>query len=480
MKKYSAIGLCFLTAVGCGGGGGSSTKPETTKPPVVSQNTYSITIQEQDYCGNVTPVSNAKLMVHNSNFTSSQIISANSSGTISYSTTESKKSLSLLIPNYDKTTSEMTQLAVRTFVEHPIKAMGELTLQSGDQSMCGCQTTDIHVDNDTHQVSNHVKVSVNGTAVQAPIVTSTGVIVENYQVCQTQNGEYDLYGVTLEYPELGEFYAAEANAFQPGVRLNASLTPLPLQLNVLTPIDAHLSQVQGVYQYKNAKVAWRTPVGTSIDSIHVYPLANNDFNMAFVSSRDSSIDIPGTVYSHVRKYNAVDFTGTPPSIDLELSDIAQIELTSLATNSAAAYDFSSHADFDYLYVYVDTSNTQTGYTTFWNITAPTSGDLGPLFDGIDFDQIYNEFGISPTFDDAVASFALYGYKNISGYQDYINNHLEERNRAAMDARWDNLTGVSVFAVFQDVNLIPGQPLDVDNYSVTKGEQRAENSPHFVF
>ncbi|GLX78994.1 hypothetical protein tinsulaeT_23340 [Thalassotalea insulae] len=442
MKKTALFSLLLLTAACGGGGGGSSstnintqstnsTNPTTPVEPV--KNILKVKVEYQDYCGNKTTSSDARLIIHNADFTSKEVISPDEDGVMVYEDESDKANVSIAyIGNADD--EGYVQLRVKTIVEQPLADIGSIYVKTGDKSQCNCQTTDIRVDSDSDILSGEFRVGNDGRSSYPFEYTDTGILLKGNITCHVNSEGFGDKFVRITAPYYGGSVAAFKNKFQGTEVLTTDYIGEAFNFDV---IGNGLSAPVRMYEVRSGeRVIQRDFSWYDDDNSPFYYYLIDGVNKAYITAWEGEhLNVDGIESIEFSSHGAKKFEPQGNN-DIVLSNLDSNEFVYLISDDSSGYDFTTYDEFDVFHMRVTAKTANNENALWWEITMPLHGTI-PEISSIDLESIIADWKIRNDVTLVSSTIYLDGYEGVSGYQDYLQHKATEFSYLDGETRWDN-------------------------------------------
>ncbi|GLX78993.1 hypothetical protein tinsulaeT_23330 [Thalassotalea insulae] len=462
MKKRVLLPLLLLTAA-CGGGGGSSsssntnpTNPTTSVDPVT--NVLKVKVEYQDYCGNKTASHDARLIIHNADFTNKEVISPDEYGVMVYEAESDKANVSIVYPGFtDK--EGYVQLRVKTLMEQPLLDIGSITLKTEDRTLCHCEDVDLKVDSTSDLLTGDFNIKVNALQKVSYESTETGVLIKGYEACHVNSQGFGDKLVTITAPNYGGSVAAYKKGYQPSDILTTEYQGESFLFNVIGS-----NSVFRIYEtWADGELFRRDFLWNDSSPFYYYPY--NSLNKEYIAGwgyETVNVDLENAVFERYvsKRYDPLGDN------DIILPDLSSDDFVNAIQSDFSSYDFSAYTDFDFLNMEViGREEDDESLEFFWQIIMPLKGQF-PEFSHLDIENIIADWKLKTNVNLISTSIALEGYQEVNGYQDYITNNHTEFKFLADETRWDEFKSVyfGVDVAVADIDIPMGNIKPLANFT----------------
>ncbi len=189
MKK-TALALVTASLIsGCGGGGSDSenlSRPPTTSP---STTTYTYTAVSTNSCGMTAPQSDAVMLVHNDDFSTREVIRADSNGEMALTVTDGD-TVNVSVFTTSQYGEQPATLNISTYVDADPDAIRKNFVNAGlEDALCECANITLSIQN-PEITNDQVEVIVNDNFVFQPWSTDTSSLEYATEVCRAPDGNW--------------------------------------------------------------------------------------------------------------------------------------------------------------------------------------------------------------------------------------------------------------------------------------------------
>ncbi|QBG36443.1 hypothetical protein [Litorilituus sediminis] len=412
LKTISLISICSLITA-CGGGGSSSTTPDNSNSGTNTSNTLSLVAKYKDACGNEVLASDAALLIHNEDYSNKEIITADQNGKLTYQSTNSTQTISIVMPGQNKV-GNITPINIATFIDYPIKDMGEFIDYTYETDACSCQTFNLQVS--TPARANDIgQGKIFGIEGAANISSYRGQNhFDNFMVCKKQSGDWPLVSTIINFDSPSESFAAYIpdianttviNAENQGKIVDISTNDYSANKRVTTVINELNSlrsytfdSSQNVYAFEHSDVKYYDVSAYTVDFMYQFPEV--DEAVFIKSSTNNTTDID-------------------KSFDLPIPDIAADKLLDILISDSGHYDLSQSASLDYMAVGLNALSAGEDILN-WTVIAPASGQV-PQIENIDISNFISDSALESATDEIELTAITKSLSGIDGYQDYLSS-----------------------------------------------------------
>ena len=426
MLKISALMGFRLVVMGCGGGssgGGVAGNSGGNTSGGSAQQTLSAKLQYKDRCGTITPASDAALIIHNTDLSNDKVIFANANGEVSYQTSASTTTFSTIM--YDKNLVANTHpLSMQTFIDHPIINVGEITLNTQDDSTCICQTSELKVTLPDPSASVQTATLRGARSYSSGIKQMGSVTFANVEYCKNSEGQWPLISVFANTFQ-NEAFGAMVKNIAEVTEVNATLQGIPVLVDSDTTYRQASTVVNGQYYFRNN-------VSNFPDDVYGFEADDVDFYLIDAYDFEDIYGVEGVDSAYVLTVSSVSTNDLSQSYYLSKPYVDYTELTKILD---APGSYAIEANYGYDYVFVNLNANSSGKALFsWQLTAPLSGNALD-FDKINIDQFMNESVLDAYVDNTEIDLGVSGYEGIDNYQEYLNKIVDKKPSDGSSPLW---------------------------------------------
>lgn len=412
LKTISLISICSLITA-CGGGGSSSTTSDNTNSDSNTSNTLSLVVKYKDACGNEVLASDAALLIHNDDYSNKEIINADQNGKLTYQAANTQQTISIVIPGQNKV-GNITPINIATFIDYPVKDMGEFIDYTYETDACSCQTFNLQV-NTPARANDIGQGRIFGIEGAANISSYRGQNhFDDFMVCKKQTDAWPLVSTVINFDSPSESFAAYipdianttvVDAENQGkvvdittndYSANKQVTTVINELNSLRSYTFDSSK--NVYAFEHGDVAYYDVSAYKVEFMHQFP--DVDEALFIKSSTNNTTDIN-------------------KSFDLPLPTIAADKLLDILVSDSGHYDLSQTASLDYMAVGLNALSAGEDILN-WTVIAPASGQV-PQIENIDISSFISDSALESATDEIELTAVTKSLSGIDGYQDYLVN-----------------------------------------------------------
>lgn len=411
MWKLISVFLSSLTLIACGGGSDSSEGNTNsggfgTGGSGSPNSVLTLTAMQNSACSDDTPSTNAKLIIHNDDFSERTVLSPNAMGVFNYETQNNHISVSLI--TYREIRAVGIQTDIKTFIDVPVTNLGTFTTTHVADCQCSFETVTIASVQGTGEIES-AWVSIGASTASADKYTaSADEIILVVNICHSTNEEQIITG-TLHLTD--EEWTIPPQTYSQGMTVNASVLSDSVSVNIDPGANAY------IYSYIDGTAAYRSRISLSGENIGV--------------ASDPSVDYHSVRSTLVEEYESSDFSQAhainmktnysrivAATNDMSFSDVNFSEIYSTVIGESNEYNFShlSFADSFQVTTALSASSNQFDILS-WTINMPVSGSF-PNVDLWDYSSYVDTSGALLGTPEVLSIQAhLYGYKNILSYDE---------------------------------------------------------------
>ncbi|QOL25853.1 hypothetical protein LP316_00595 [Thalassotalea sp. LPB0316] len=454
--KTSFIALASAVALfSCGGGSSSSSTTNNNNNSGQSSNNKTFRIQAvyEDSCGNESPVTQASLIIHGSDFSNEQIISANANGVMTYSTSASTRDVSIVMPDIIEVAG-VNPIEVVTTLEQPMVDAGKIRYYTSDSSQCECRTLNFDAVASARASDYPIFGALGGVDGYS---SSSNLGQYNYtQVsqCKPISGNYGAISSMISFDNPDEAFGA----FMPSASTDYFVVDQTLvgsQVSINT--DEANSKQAATYTGRDSHFR-NYAFGYDDTPLYAFDHDDADYYRVTAYNFEDIYGIEGVDRADVFYLNAMNSEDINQTFDLPLTAIDYMELAQLLNGDQPNYDLSHYSGFDFISMTVS-ARSANGRLFDWYMRAPTSGQL-PSIENLDTNAFIPDSTVESLIDTVNFRIGIYGYQGISSYNDYLaklsTNDGSPATRVSSD--WNNYFGSRLSLTMSNVDLSPLKPL----------------------
>ena len=421
MNRNIISAALVLTLSGCGGSESSSnsTGPTPTVPGKIS-----IKAVYSDECGNEISATDAKLLIHNSDFSSKEMISADANGEMHYSSSRSTETISIVTRGVNDIDGVMP-LSLTSYIDHPVVDMGTIKIRTFDTSQCSCQQNDLNVSTPARPLDiGQLKTSVAYYNTLKNSVGSSQVL--GLKQCFKADEDVKLMSAQMKYAAPDESFGVLIPDFMQVSSVDAVTQGQLVNINSDSTYRSTAAFIDGNYYLRNT-------VRSSDENVYSYPFEETEFHVVDAYEFDFLDDIPDVDEAYIYTLSRQRSTNINQTFDLPLIKIDYNELFEILGSDSGSYSLSNTTDFDVINLAMIGSG-YAGTMLDWYIYAPMSGQV-PNLDNLDLSVfISNEELASRISNIRMEAFAS-GYQGISNYNDYLNSIIDIEREDFIQPKW---------------------------------------------
>ena len=479
MKKYT-VTLSLLAATvlsGCGGGSGgessvpngsnntnsntnSNTNTSQTSTPAVTLKTLTVKAVYEDLCGNRTPATNTSLIIHDDEFLTEQVITADSDGNISYQSADEKKNVSIVIPAKYQVTGGHTPIEAWTIAQQPLQDMGVYVVKTEEKEACNCKVIDeieINFPREARSLSNRLQGAFNQNVI-GQSKFSDRVNYYNVEVCQNATGEWPILssGNVLGQPDEAFGTIITESDYRSGsVIKETDLIGFPITINTPSSYGKRVyTVINGVphFYYESLQ-----------DQLFGYDIPEADYNVVYVNN--DALELTNDDLKNVESFALSNLDGRATSLsnddsmykvvpnltetfNFDRSEFKQGGLPQAVlkavTSGVRDYDISQFAEVDVMAVHFSLNVPSYDNLIDWSFIGPASGTL-PLLENIDVSRYLDIEAVKAVAVNSHINIYAYGYDEINSYADYVRYRPElDELESRLLPRWNSYTRTSAY------------------------------------
>ncbi len=450
-KSLSVFLVSLLFA--CGGSTDSSGSSDTSNSTTL--NTLSIMAKYKDSCGNETAATDAALLIHNSDYSNKEIIYADANGLLTYTTSNTYETLSILMRDEDEVNG-IKPIYLTTFIDQPVINIGNHYQYTNSIYACQCDLFDLDV-NIPDRANDVGQGRISGMYIDGNVDNIEGTTnFSGVLACKKTAGSWPLISTFIGYTNPDEGFAATIPDISIMSVTSANLKGIPVSITTNDEATTQVSTViDGKYHLSNYRFELADNVyGFSVDSVDFYSVSAYRFESLY-----DLLNVDDAYFFTVSSENDSNLNKT---FDLPLPEIDYLVLLDILMSDYGEYDLSYLPNMDYLSVGIQaTYDYQTVLS--WDLIAPMSGKV-PNIENIDLSAFISKDILDASVDTIEMNISTQGYDGIDGYQDFMNSKIELTNDNRNLDKWskyesiyfemttNNFTGVSSPTV-QTVNKV---------------------------
>lgn len=402
--QVAILFLLALIASGCGGGGGDSSPipaPETEPAPTPAPEPepepepeplqLTVSVRSLNECGMYTPQTDAKLIIHNDDFSNQSVHAADSNGAFAVELLSERATVSVWSKSKGSGTPEYVE--IDTFHQVTATDIGKITNSyfEDDDPNCECVDTSITLVNPSED-GRPESVSIVDREFFSYETAESGTTVESYQVCLEINGQLPALTATLSYDDtsgLTRTYAGKVTDYSLSENIVIDVTTLQQQNDIF--INDELPE-----QFSTTSRAI-SQTGELLYSVRQSNRFNNNaayfiepeisFNQLFTYSFDRT---PYTTLPDQRLYTGAGKSLSSLSGPIDFSFFEREIFANSVEDSLGKeeHDFSASAGADVFTLTTRVRDESNNRILNWRIVAPASGSLAGIenfsIDGVNF------------------------------------------------------------------------------------------------
>lgn len=421
MYKLSVVAAASLLLIGCGGGSGTSSGAIGGNGGS-TQNTLSLTLKYENICGQVTPATDAAILIHKNDMSNEKIIMANANGQVEYKSSASTVTFSTIMRDTNLV-ANTHPVYMRTFIDHPMINADEVVLYTQDESSCTCQTSDLKVNLPVNAFVETARLSgVRSTGNMQMEVGS--VFFSNVEYCQNSAGQWPLVTAFVKSIQ-NEAFGAIVNDIASVSEVEANLPGVPLSISADDPNVQVYSWIEGNSYFRNYDHNYSNDVyGFEADEVDFYSIDAYDFTDIY--------DVEGVDLAYILTSSAVYTDNLYQNFYLQKPELDYLALVEII-DGPGNYAVEDNYGYDYVVVSLD-ANYANEPLLSWNIIAPLSGNAINV-DNIDISQFISDSLLENYVDGTLISIGARGYAGINGYQDYLTKMIGREPADSLNSLW---------------------------------------------
>lgn len=421
MNRSIIATALLLTLSACGGSGGSS---KTTTPSPTVPNTITVKAVYTDECGNETSATDAKLIIHNNDFSNKEIVSADANGIMTYSSSNASETVSIVTRGGIDVDGVMP-INLTSYIDHPVVDMGTIETRTYDTSQCSCQQSDLIVSTPSRPLDiGNLNTSIYYYNTINNSVGSSQAL--GLRQCFQVDESVKLMSAQMKYSAPDELYGVLIPDFTQVSSVDAVIQGQPVNINTDSSSRRVAAFIDGAYHLINST--------RSIDeNVYSYQFENTGFYVVDAYDFNFLDDIPNVNEAYTYTLSRQRSTNINQTFDLPKYTIDYNELFEILTSESGSYSLSNTTDFDFINLAM-LGRGYGGNMLDWYIYAPTSGRV-PNLDNLDLSVFISNEDLTPRIDTLTMEIFATGYKGINNYTDYLNSIIDIEPEDFIQSKW---------------------------------------------
>lgn len=440
MKLLPVGFLPVILLSACGGGSDDSGSTPTPNGPT---ETFTYTAVNVNTCGIETPQTDAVLLVHNDDFSTRQVIEANSNGELRV-TVEQGQNVTLSFFTASYSSNNVGQVNINTYIDAAPASIRQ-TFSSFTPGNDGCECTDVTVNiSNAILPERHDSVILNQALLDTNWSDETLSGQYTTSVCRAPGESWPALSASTYFGAPDEYYTGILSDYSVNELIGfpvenlaerVDIIPGPLSypgINQVISTSAAIVDNNAIFsEYRNIADAGTANFFTD-EEIDVHAFAS------IVDAGDIAVADPDIGSMRVRSYSRRYVTDLPSQpIDFNHIDYSIVDAELDRSAELDTFDFSAAgADL----VVVSTSLTDINGSTVltWSIVTPAQGDFTAL-DEIELEDanhpLLNNQSIELS-DEVYMDFLIYRFDELNSY----SRALEATEIGAYSGRHELISG----------------------------------------
>lgn len=415
-KMFKVVTVAFVGSLLSACGGGASSSENNAAPAVPSSPIsyhFSASVIDVNNCGAHEVNADVELLVHDENFAIVQRITANEKGELAFTSEQQNTTVSFV---FDTQTQETNRLDIISYIDYPVRAMGELKRQVYNDANCQCAAPEIAL-SVPNRASDNFRVNLNVPFTHSRVLYSPdNAILQGVSVCRAMGTPWPTVAGLSKFTEPDEawgFVIEDADFFAlESVSVAANIKVSKVTYTVENPA----TYTEGIWTQFNTQLDDQTQLS---DGEYFALIDNAKTYQAIAEAMDLATDEQsGELKSATHWSHSESVQDTAEHIDFSLSSLTTQDLVEAIEHSGNAFDFTETEVNDISWVSQSYKTTQNRYVQ-WQVYGPVAGQAKDI-SSLDLSQ-YLENNDQIIIDERVQSnLTLVGTETINGYQEFIS------------------------------------------------------------
>lgn len=413
MKKLIPVLFSSLTLAACGGGssGGSVNSGGSGGGGSSSPNVLTLTAVESSACSDTAPSTNARLVIHNDDFSERTVLSPNATGEFSYETNSSNITVSLI--TYREVEMGVFQTDVNTMIDVPATDIGSFETYHESGCSCVADTVTITANNSVNDFDSAF-ISMGGMSYSRSANSfSRDQISIPVEVCS------DNLTITGTAHLAGQDLGISPQPFVSGMTVDATVSSSTVSVSVEPTANAYVNSFIDGYR------AYQSDISNSGGAVVVIDEPSVDYHaLTSVLYNYQSYAGFSDAFSLNVRVNYEE--NVPATNDLSMTDVDFDAMYNAAVGDSDNYNFSNVSFADSFRITTSVGIRYYKDTLVWTLKMPVSGRF-PNVDNWDFSEYVDASGALLGTPNVIGfDVALSGYKNITSYEELYTEHFDRR------------------------------------------------------
>ena len=422
----------ILTLSACGGSGGSSNS--NTESSNNTSQSAGITVKAVylDACGNETNATDAALLIHNNDYSNKQVIKANTSGEMRYSSSNATETVSLIMRG-ERLVDGIKPISLTTYIDQPVIDMGKIIYRTSDKSACNCQYVNLTV-NVPSRASDTGTANFDGQVNNPSVSNYQGFsTADGVEQCAKAGQAMPLVSSHVNFNNPNESFGALFSDVSQVDSVEASLQGSPVSI-VSADYNKQIAALIGdTYHFRSYAYA-------QTDNVYAYPAEQIDFYSIDAYDFEDLDYLPDVESAYIFTVASTKTTNINQTFDLPRVTIDYTELLGILASDSGSYSLSNSSQFDYMTVSVTGFN-PSGEILDWYMYAPTSGNV-PKIENIDLSEFISDSDLSARVESLSMAVGARGYDGISSYDDFLRSKVDRKIQDFAQEKWANTNRVN--------------------------------------
>jgi len=444
--------LLFACGGGSSGGSGSSTSTATSQPPPPPR--LQAKVVNVNRCGVETPATDARLIVHNDDFTNRSVHKPDSNGLFSIELDDERATVSLLGVRKSNYWQEDETLTIDTFVDIAPIDLGTWWYDKiiEDDPLCTCNRITLISSAPNSGFPDDYRLSSSGTRVwghSSPIWE--GNLESTAEICRKEGENWPVITAMLRFGDIT--YFGSVKDYDPASTIYLDL--VDIAPTVTAPLDPEITEYSS---------------SVSIDGNRYRSFLHESNEIPYISNEDSSLHrfsarkTDPNVYIQFQEGLMWSFS------EIETSDPSNIALDftfydeeAFSRNVAAAlqagdlFDFTSNAPADIFRLRTRIRPSDGGADiVYWDIHSAPSGSLGSI-DNFSIEGVDIQINNNSIPDSARIHWELYDDSSASGFEEFWAMPPRSSNES-YDQNWSRKIIVFTFENYDIISPVTSQSI----------------------
>jgi hypothetical protein len=416
MFKISVLAGISLVLMSCGGSSGSDSEGNSGGNGSSAQNTLSVKLLYSNECGQITPASDAAIIIHNDDLSNEKVIMANANGEVSYTSNNAKKTMSTVFRG-NVNSAGIKPVFLYTYVDHPMTDIGEIEVFKKNISTCECQTSDLKVQLPSAS-AGITSIKMSGNRSIANIDRHIGYAnLQGIEYCKNGSGEWPITSVFVETTG-GEKFGAVIADISATSEVTTDLIGSAVSINTEQSYIQVLARINGATHFLNS--------GSNYEEVFGFNSAAIEYNVIYSYDFQDIYGVEEVDNAYLFTLSNIDTTNLNQSFYLSKPQIDYVALTDIL-DAPGNYSVPDQGIYD-LAIFSMSATSVGEPILSWTVEAPLSGQSLNI-DNVNIDQFISEAILDNVIDNVAIDLGVDGYEGINGYADFQRKKIAKNSQA---------------------------------------------------